>query len=295
MVAPGYVDTPLLRYMGPGAERGELWLKDETQQITGSFKYRGNVHKAAALAPGSTVVTASTGNHGVGLAAAAKVYGLRGIVVLPTSTPRRKLERLESYEATAVLVSGNYEACDREARRIALRGGFQHVSSFDDEEIIEGHRSLCEEVDRSGMKFSRVYVPVGGGGLIAACLRHWRDRRVVGVESASAPAMARSLAKGERITLLQTDGFGEGLLIPRVGQIAFETCRRERLHVVEVTPDEMRDAMRHLWRAHGIRAEGAGAASLAAALQRGEDHWPKLCLVTGGNIDDAVFGSIVEA
>lgn len=293
-LAPPVVVTPLVPYAGPRGGWDAIWLKDETAQTTGAFKFRGNLRRLAACPPAQPVVTASTGNHGQGLAAAARVYGLPATVVVPARTPRRKLDGIRRAGARAVLLEGDYAACEAAARRLAAREGGCFVSSFDEDEVIEGHRTLCDEVDRSGVEWEVALVPVGGGGLITACLRQWGGARAVeGVEAAWAPAMSRSLAAGRRVTLDAAEGIAEGLLVRTVGRIPFRECRAHAPPVRLVTAAQVREAIRALWRHNGIRAEGAGAAALAAAAAHPRPGLRCLCIVSGGNIDDADFHAVL--
>ena len=131
-----------------------------------------------------------------------------------------------------------------------------------------------------------VFVPIGGGGLVTAALREWGGKvRVIGIEYEGAPAMQLSLRQGHRITLDSADGLPEGLLVRRIGQIAFETCRHHDLEVITVSDSEIQAAMRTLWHEARIRAEGAGASALAAALGRPDPDLRALCIISGGNID----------
>jgi threonine dehydratase len=271
-----------------------LVVKDETRQTSGAFKYRGNGHRVAGLAPGTRVVAASTGNHASGLAVASADH-LDLTVYIPRSTPQAKLQRITGAGARAVLVDGNYDDCEAQAWRVATETGAVFVHSFDDTDVIDGHRSLFREVAEQSGRPDVVFVPIGGGGLITAALREWAGQvRIIGVEYDRAPAMRRSLAEGRRVTLDHAVGMPEGLLVRRVGRIAFETCRDHDLEVVTIGDVEMQNAMRVLWHEAGIRVEGAGAAALAAALGRAEPHLRALTIASGGNIDPAVWSRWVE-
>ena len=286
--------TPLVRYLGPSSARQEIWLKDESRQITGAFKARGNFHRLSKEIGPTHVVTASTGNHGLGLAAAAKALGHRATVFLPIDTPAAKRNRLAEFHAEIFMVNADYDGCAIVAREHAARLGAKYIPSFDDDGIIEGHRELCREVDATGLEFDTVFAPVGGGGLVTACVRHWRSgRRVVGVELDQMPAMHQSLELGERVILPATTGPAEGLRVRSVGEIPFSTCMGAGIPIALVSIGQLQNAVRALWRFQGIRAEESGAASLAAALAGGGGH-RCLCIVSGGNIDAERFESIVN-
>ena len=292
---PFVCDTPLVLYNGPLHGWRAIWLKDETQQQTRAFKFRGNVAKLATLPPGSRVVTASTGNHGCGLAIAAQLFGMRACVYVPHTTPRSKQGRIVAAGAELVLVHGDYDQCTAAALQAAAADGAVYVSSFDDHEIIDGHRSLCVEVDAVGIEFETVFVPVGGGGLLAACFKHWGwTKHIVGVESMTAPAMYESLRAGHRVMLPEANGPAEGLLVRQIGVIAFDIARRYQPPIVLVDGATIEQAIGSLWLYNGIRAEGAGAAALAAALATPMPRKQCLCIVSGGNIDEPLFQATIE-
>jgi threonine dehydratase len=284
-VIAGVVDTPLLRYRGPLRGWDEIWLKDETRQITGAFKYRGASAAVAALPRGRTIVSATTGNHGLGLATAGARSGREVLLVIPAHVPQHKLGRLRALGATLEVIDGTYAEAEARARDRALGERATFVPSFDAVAVIEGHRTLFAEVDRGGARPDVAIVPVGGGGLIAAALAHWADGQalVEGVESEASPGMARSLQAGARIDVAGSGTFAEGLLVPRVGKLGFAACRRAGTRIHLVSDSTLRRAMRLLWQHHRIVAEGAGAAALAAALEAGRPG-RCLCVVSGGNI-----------
>ncbi|HEX8205444.1 MAG TPA: pyridoxal-phosphate dependent enzyme, partial [Solirubrobacteraceae bacterium] len=268
MTAPaGVVRTPLVTGEVAGVT---LALKDETAQVTGAFKFRGCSARLASLTAGAAVVTASTGNHGLGLATAARARGCPAAVFVPARTPAVKLDKLRAAGATLHTVEGDFDDADAAAREAARAAGHVYVSSFDDPGVIAGHGSLWVEADEQlAIPPARVYVGVGGGGLLAASLAHWRPRgvEVVGVELESAPAMAASLRAGRAVTLGPLEpGWAEGLAVRRVGRLALEAALRARVRIALVDRPSVSRAMRVLWSEFAIRAEAAGAAALAALL-----------------------------
>ncbi|WP_221355950.1 threonine ammonia-lyase [Streptomyces beigongshangae] len=285
--------TRLIR-LQPHGWRSVL-VKDETRQISGAFKYRGNAHKVAGLSAGSTLATASTGNHASGLAEAASARGLSLRVFVPRTTPLAKRQRITGAGAEVVLVDGGYDDCEVLARKYADDNGAVFVHSFDDPDIIEGHRSLYREVREDAELPDAAFVPVGGGGLVAAGIAEWgrAATRIVGVEYQGAPAMQMSLRAGRRITLDSARGLPEGLLVRRIGARSFQTCRDYGLEIRTVNDGELHRAMRILWAEAGIRAEGAGAAAFAAALQDPDPCKAALCVVSGGNIDDQTWSDCI--
>lgn len=272
-----------------------LIVKDETQQISGAFKYRGNFHKVAELPPGTELVTASTGNHASGLAHAASACEMSLLVFVPRTTPLAKRRRIAGAGAEIILVEGGYDDCEALACGHAARTSAVFVHSFDDPDIIEGHRSLYREIQEEVGLPDSVFVPVGGGGLVAAGIAEWGGAatRILGVEYEAAPAMKLSLAAGRRVTLDTATGLPEGLLVRRIGARSFQTCRDYGLAVRTVDDEALHRSMRILWAEAGIRAEGAGAAAFAAALREPDPDKVALCVVSGGNIDDRTWNACI--
>lgn len=286
--------TPLVRYRGRVNGSAEIWLKDETRQITGAFKVRGNVAVAASYPKGKLLVTASTGNHGCGLAYAARRCGLQCVVFIPRGTPHRKKQRVLKNGGSLIPVDGDYDDCHVAAQEFASANDGHYISSFDDPVIVNGHRTMCEEIDATGIEFDAVVVPVGGGGLISACILHWGHlKRIVGVESDQGPAMKASLTSGDRVAVDVPAGFPEGLLVRRVGEYTFGICKKYVPEMRTVDSDSIRDAMRSLWINNRIKAEGAGAAALASTLMSPIYAKRVLCIVSGGNVDSKEFDKIV--
>jgi threonine dehydratase len=291
------IQTPLLLYSSPHTPWQGIYLKDETKQNTGAFKFRGNFHRLLGMSSMTDLVvtTASTGNHGVGLSTSARILGVQACIFVPATTPRVKFERLEKTGATIFTVDGDYDQCKHRSQTFAVETGAYYIPSFDDLTIITGHKSLFAEVEKQqDSDFDTVFVPVGGGGLLAACIEHYKGTsvKIVGVELDSAPAMARSLAQGQRTILEHAEGRAEGLLVREVGSIPFEIAQQaQNLEIFLVTEEQIRYAIRLLWERNNIRAEGAGAAATAAALlyPRANRSQKALAIVSGGNIDESYF------
>ncbi len=291
------IQTPLLRYGAPRTPWQEIYLKDETRQTTGAFKFRGNFHRLLGMSAtaNQVVTTASTGNHGAGLSTSASILGMRACIFVPTTTPQVKLERLVKVGATVFKVDGDYDQCKQRSQVFAAETGAPYIPSFDDLDIIAGHRSLFAEVEKQQEQaFDVIFVPVGGGGLLTACLQHYEGRnvKIVGVELDSAPAMTRSLALGHRVMLERAPGRAEGLLVREAGEIPFQIAQQaQNLEMFLVSDEQIRFAIRLLWEQNGIRAEGAGAAALAAALlyPQAQRTQRTLAIVSGGNIDESYF------
>ncbi len=273
-----------------------LMVKDETKQVSGAFKYRGIRHRLASVPPGSGLVTASTGNHAAGLALAAREHGCPLDVFVPATTPAAKREKISRYGARLHLIEGGYDDCAARAAAFGARHELEYVHSFDDPQIIEGHRGLFDEITRVMPPPDTVFVPVGGGGLVSAAITAWGrlDTRIIGVEHKSAPAMAESLRLGRPTILPVPTGPAEGLLVRRVGDIPFAVCADYGLTVETIDDSEIEGAIRLLYLRARIRAEYAGAAAVAAALRHYAPTKRVLCVVSGGNIDHSRWQRCLE-
>ena len=299
------VVTPLIRYQGLNTSWREIWMKDETKQITHSFKFRGNFFRLLEAPPNSTVVTASTGNHALGMATAAKILCLRAQVFVPATISQLKVQAITDLGAKVVVVDGDFDACKCEAEKCSATTGAPYISGFDDLSIIRGHSSLFYEIhDQYPQGFDVVFVPVGGGGLLAGCLQYYQGTKtkVVGVELDSVPSMKVALAAGKQVTLPPATTRTEGLLVRTAGIVPFQIAQQaEHLEIVLVSDALIQRTIRLLWECNSIRAEGAGAAALTAALHYQQASWDQrvMVVVSGGNIDEkhfqeALYGEMVE-
>jgi threonine dehydratase len=274
---------------------GSVLLKAEPLQLTGSFKVRGAFHKmgllpAAALEAG--VVAASAGNHAQAVALVARGLGARADVFMPVEAPLAKVTAVRGYGAEVHLVHGSYEEAAAAAREFAEGERRTLVPPFDDPEVIAGQGTVGLEIVEDCADLHEVYVPVGGGGLlagVAAAIKALRpDARVIGVEPAGAAKMSRSLAAGRPVTLESTASIADGLLPLRPGDLTFAHARALVDEVVTVDEDRLREAVRYVAREARIVVEPSGAASVAAVLQRygsaADPARPVAAILSGGNI-----------
>lgn len=288
-----------------------VWLAMENLQVTGSFKARGALYAlATAKASGiEKVVTASAGNHGAGVAHAASILGMTAIVVVPQSAPQRKLAAIRRDGVQVERVPGGYDGAEQRARGLAREHGLLFVSPYDDEHVAAGNGGSLgfEIVDALGRVPERVLAPVGGGGLatgLAWALAHEagedprRSRRVWTVQSECSPAFANSLRAGRAVESFESKGatLAEGL----EGGISRSGFARAALVVAGVSVVKEKDiaaAMTILWQAMGMRVEGSGATSLVPLLTRCPEAGKGgdlIVLLTGRNVDDAVFRRVVD-
>lgn len=267
-------------------------LKLETVQPTGSFKVRGSLAALRALPADASVVAASAGNHGLGVAWAATELGRDATIVVPeTASPVKVagLRRLSGDTVRIVQVGQRYDDAEAHALALADESGRRFVSPYNDPWVIAGQASIGVELDSQVTGPMTIVVPVGGGGLISG-VALWaasrEDVRVVGVEPAASTAVAAAVQAGKVVPVpvgaTLADGTA-GNIEP--GSITVEIVRRHAAAMVTVDEDELAGAVRHLALEHGVVAEGAGALAVAA-LQAGkvEHVAPPVALVTGRNI-----------
>jgi threonine dehydratase len=279
--------TPLVRF----DER--IWLKLENLQPIGSFKLRGALN-AVRSAPPQDVVTASAGNMAQGVAWAARENGVRARIVAPENAPRAKLDAVERLGGEVILVS--HEAWWQamvERRYEGVDGLFVHP--VEDELVMAGNGTIGLELDEQLDEFDTVVIPWGGGGLttgIASAVKQLRPgTRVVTAEPETAAPLAAALRAGEPVEIdfapSFVDGAGGRALLPTMWPRAQELVDA----AVAVPLDDVEDAVRLLATRTRVVAEGAGALALGVALKR-DDRC--VCIVSGGNIDAAVLGRILD-
>lgn len=275
--------TPLIESPSLGA-----LLKLETLQPTGSFKVRGAFAALTRLEPGSRVVTASAGNHGLGVAWAAAALGLQATVVVPETASPTKLAALERFAVTLVCHGSSYDQAEARALDLA-EAGSRYVSSYNDREVIAGGGTIALELARQIEGPLTIVCPVGGGGLCAGVSLAAAGRpetRVIGVEAAASVAVSAALAAGAVVPIAIGETLADGLagnLEP--GSVTIELIRCHTESVLSVSEGEIRAAIRFLVNEHGVVAEGAGAVAAAAVLAgRVEVSGTVVALVTGRNI-----------
>lgn len=297
VVAARLAPTPLVPAPGLGED---VWLKLETLQPTGSFKVRGALAALARLPAGTAVVTASAGNHGLGIAWASAQLGVSATVVVPETASPAKLAALEAFPAEVVRVGAGYDEAEADALERAAAGAV-YVSPYNDTGVIAGQSSLGPELD-SQLDGEPVTVvcSVGGGGL-ASGLSLWAagrpGARIRGVEAERSPAFTAALTAGA-ITPIEpgptlADGLG-GNLEP--GSATFALIRDGMASVAAVSEAEIEDAMRFLARAHGIVAEGAAAVAVAGVMTGRvalQENGTTVIVVSGRNVALATLARIL--
>lgn len=282
----------------------DVFIKWESEQKTGSFKFRGALNKLRCLSADERkkgVVSASTGNHGLGLSLAAQIEAVPLTLVLPKSISEEKRRRLEAGGVDMILTDGSCEKAEARARRLAADTGRVYISPYNDFEIIAGQGTIGRELLEDLREFDGIVVPVGGGGLVsgvAAYLRAINPRiRVFGVEPVHSAFMAASLKAGRLVDIEEKTTIAEavaGGIEP--GSVTFGLCRELIDDIVLVEESAISKAMAILFAEHGRMVEGAGALAAAALLREAELFRGKrtVLVASGGNIAPSVFRTFVS-
>ena len=302
-IAPHAVRTPLVESPALNAATGgRIFLKLENLQRTGSFKFRGACNRLAMIpqdARVNGVVAFSSGNHAQGVAAAAQLFGMPAVIVMPADAPPPKIEGTRRYGAT--IVSYDRLRDDREAiaARICAERQAVLVKPFDDAGIIAGQGTagleIAEDAARFGVRLDEVLAPCSGGGLVSGVALGLKGSgvaaRVHSVEPENFDGMKRSLAAGERVTAPGGAlSIADALMSPFAGEIVFELARGLLAPGIAVSDAELQDAMAFAARELKLLVEPGGAAALAAVLAGKVDVRDRAValVLSGGNADFAV-------
>lgn len=281
---------------------GDLYLKTENLQVTGSFKVRGAYYKMSQLTEEEKkkgVIASSAGNHAQGVALAAKENGIPCVICMPDGAPISKVEATKSYGAKVCLVKGAYDDAYDYACELQEKEGYTFIHPFNDPEVVAGQGTIGLEILDQMPDVDVVLVPVGGGGLIsgiAYVIKSLRPEcKVYGVQAAGAPSMEQSVKKQEAITLDSVSTFADGIAVKHPGDLTYELVSRYVDGIVTVTDDETACAVLALMEKQKLVTEGAGAVSVAAAMFGKIDLKGKkvVCLLSGGNIDVNILSRVI--
>ncbi|MEV7611608.1 pyridoxal-phosphate dependent enzyme [Streptomyces sp. NPDC089799] len=283
--------TPLLPGLpAPGRRRSGwgLLLKAEHLQYGGSFKLRGAANAVLALGAGA-IVAGSSGNHGLALARLARPLGIEVTVVLAAGASPVKAAAIRALGGRTVSVSGGVADRDARAEELAKETGALLVPSSDHELVVAGQGTVGREILAEVPDVRTLYVPVGGGGLLAGVCLAAREHpvRVVGVEPAATPRYARSLAAGRPVRLAPSDTVADGLRAQAPGVVTYPIVRDRVDELIAVSDAEVLAAAA-LLRRRGVAAEPSGAVALAGALRAGRDAGRAVAVVSGGNTAEAL-------
>ncbi len=303
-IRPLVKHTPLVRSNAlSDLARGDVYLKLENEQTTGSFKLRGALNVLATLSPNVRargVVASSAGNHGLGVAYAAHHFNAPATIFVPSGAPKVKRDGITALGATIDTTQPHYDAAMVAAKTFAAEHGATFINPCLGEMLLAGQGTVALEILGALPDLATLVVNVGGGGLLGGCASLLRavapKVRIAGAQSENTAAMSRSLAAGHLVEIDNAPTLADGL----AGQIddeAFDIGRHALDDMVTVSEAEIGETIRWLWSEHHQRVEGAGACA-TAAVRLGKLHaiqTPAVIVVSGGNIDAAKFEGLTHA
>ncbi|WP_434062826.1 threonine ammonia-lyase, biosynthetic [Guyparkeria hydrothermalis] len=273
-------------------------LKREDMQPVFSFKLRGAYHKIHKLwregRIGGGVIAASAGNHAQGVALAAQTLGLRAVIVMPETTPAIKVDAVRRRGAEAVLVGDAFDDAFAHATTLIESEGLTYIPPYDDPDIIAGQGTVGAEILRHHPDpIHAIFVPVGGGGLIAGVAAYVKalrpEIRVIGVEPADAACLAAAMAADERVVLEQVGLFADGVAVRQIGEHSFKVAREAVDEVITVDTDEMAAAIKDIFDDTRSINEAAGALATAGlkryARERGLADETLVAIASGANMN----------
>ena len=278
--------------------RCHVHLKIESIQPIRAFKVRGALNKLIHMPDAQRaagVITASAGNHGMGVAYAAAVFKVPATVYVPESANPFKVEAIRRLGALVVSAGRNYSGANAEALSAQRDGGATFVHAYDDPDVVAGQGTIALELLADLADFDTVLVPVGGGGLIGGIALYLKAKKpgikVIGVEPSGADGMRRSLQAGSIVTLERVSTIADGLAASGPGKLTFELAQRYVDDVILVEEVEMLRAIRLLFEWEHLLAEPAGAAAIAALLYhyRPVPNERVVVILSGGNVTDEVM------
>ncbi len=277
--------------------KGEIYLKLENQQVTGSFKIRGVLNKLLSLSEEELekgCLCASSGNHGIALAYASKLVGTKAKIVVPEGTPTTKIRKLKRYGGEVTVEGETYDDAEKKAKEIEERENLTFVSSYNDLKVIAGQGTIGLEVLEEVPQIDTFVTPIGGGSLISGIAVAAKtidpDIRVIGVQSAASPFMYESLKVG-RILDLEEVNFQPSIATAiyggvEEGSVTFDFIQKYVDEILLVEEEEIKDTVKELIQFHTIFAEPASAAGVAT-LKRHHDIFKShksVFVISGGNI-----------
>jgi threonine dehydratase len=294
--------TPLLRHPLLNAETGlDIRVKHENHNPTGAFKVRGGLNLVARLDGDERrgVITATTGNHGQSIALACQREGVPCTIVVPTGNNPDKNAAMRALGATVLEVGRDFDEAREYIERLLEQNGLRYVHSANEPHLITGVATYALELFEQTPDVDVILVPIGGGsGACGCCLVRTLTgsrAKVIGVQAAGADAFTRSWRTGTRVTGEQVNTFAEGMATRVTFDLTFGILRELLDDVVTLTEEELMDGVRLALRATHNLAEGAGAASLAAAIKLRDALRGKkvVCVMSGGNIDGVTLRRIL--
>lgn len=279
----------------------KVYFKPENMQYTGAYKVRGAYYKISTLSEEERergLITASAGNHAQGVAYAAKLYGVRATIVMPTTTPLIKVNRTKGYGANVVLYGNVYDDACNYALELAEKEGYTFIHPFDDEVVATGQGTIAMEIFKDLPTVDIILVPIGGGGLAAgvSTLAKYLNPNVtvIGVEPEGANCMQKSLEAGEIISLPGVDTIADGTAVKTPGTAIFPYIQKNIDSIITIKDEELIVAFLDMIENHKMVVENSGLLTAAALKHLNCKNKKIAAVLSGGNMDVITVASVVQ-
>ena len=280
---------------------GKIYLKPENMQYTGAYKVRGAYYKISTMSEEDRqkgLITASAGNHAQGVAYAAKLFGVKAVIVMPNTTPLIKVNRTKSYGAEVVLHGDVYDDACSYALQLAEEKGYTFIHPFDDEVVATGQGSIAMEIIKELPTVDMILAPVGGGGLLCGVSTLAKllnpNIKVIGVEPSGAACMKASLEKGEVVTLPHVNTIADGTAVQTPGEHIFSYLQENLDDVITIDDDELIVAFLDMVENHKMIVENSGLLTVAALRHLNFTGKKVVSILSGGNMDVITMSSVVQ-
>jgi len=284
-----------------GQTGNKIYLKPENMQLTGAYKLRGAYYKISTLSPEERekgLITASAGNHAQGVAYAAKKYGAKAVIVMPTTTPLMKVNRTKGYGAEVILKGDVYDEAYEYACQLAEEKGYTFIHPFDDLTVATGQGTIAMEIFKELPLVDIILVPIGGGGLatgVSTLAKLLNPKiKVIGVEPTGANCMQESLKVGEVVTLPSVNTIADGTAVKTPGKNIFPYIRDNIDDIITVPDEELVVSFLDIVENHKMIVENSGLLAVAALRHLDVKNKRIVSILSGGNMDIITMSSVVQ-
>lgn len=279
----------------------KVYLKPENMQFTGAYKVRGAYYKMSTLREEERekgIITASAGNHAQGVAYAAKCYGVKATIVMPTTTPLIKVNRTKSYGAQVLLKGDVYDEACNYAYELAKEHGYTFIHPFDDEAVATGQGTIAMEIFKELPLVDYILCPIGGGGLatgVSTLAKLLNPKiQVIGVEPAGANCLQLSMEKGQVTTLAGVNTIADGTAVKTPGSVIFPYLQKNLDQIITVEDSELVVAFLDMVENHKMVVENSGLLTVAALKKLNLKGKKIVSILSGGNMDVITMSSVVQ-
>lgn len=279
----------------------KVYFKPENMQYTGAYKVRGAYYKISTLSQEEKdrgLITASAGNHAQGVAYAAKLAGVKAVVVMPTTTPLMKVNRTKGYGAQVVLAGDVFDEACEHAYKLAEENGYTFVHPFDDLDVATGQGTIAMEIIKELPTVDYILVPIGGGGLctgVSTLAKLLNPKiKIIGVEPSGANCMQESLRRGQVTALPAVNTIADGTAVKRPGEKLFPYIRENVDDIITIDDNELIVAFLDMVENHKMIVENSGLLTVAALKHLNVEKKKIVSILSGGNMDVITMSSIVQ-